>query len=50
MYTYVYYMPLENVCYKILADEKVKDLYLRLLIENGAYKIFLNDELVYKKL
>lgn len=49
MVTYVYYMPYEIHAYKISCNNKLKDLYKRLLIENSVYKIFLNNELIYKR-
>lgn len=48
MVTYVYYMPYDIHAYKISCSDKLKDLYKRLLIENRAYKIFLNNKLIYK--
>lgn len=49
MVTYVYYLPYDIHAYKISCNNKLKDLYKRLLIENNTYKIFLNNELIYKK-
>lgn len=49
MVTYVYYMPYDIHAYKISCNDKIKDLYKRLLIENRAYKIFLNNKLIYIK-
>lgn len=49
MVTYVYYIPYDIHAYKISCNNKLKDLYKHLLIENKAYKIFLNNKLIYKK-
>lgn len=49
MFTYVYYMPGDIHAYKISFPERLKELYKRLLIENKVYKIFLNNELIYKR-
>lgn len=49
MFTFIYYMPNDIHAYKISCNNKLKDLYKRLLIENSVYKIFLNNELIYKK-
>ena len=49
MFTFIYYMPNDINAYKISCNEKIKDLYKRLLIENNTYKIFLNNELIYKR-
>ena len=49
MITYVYYMPCDIHSYKISCNNKLGDLYKRLLIENRAYKIFLNNKLIYRK-
>lgn len=47
MNTLIYYMPNNILAYSITCNDEMLEKYKNLLIENGAYKIFLNDEVIY---
>lgn len=47
MNTFRYYIPNDIHAYIITCNDEMKELYKNLLIENGAYKIMLNNEVIY---
>lgn len=47
MRTLTYNMPNDIYTYVITCPNDLLGMYVRLLIENGAYKIFLNNEVIY---
>lgn len=47
MNTLIYYMPNNIFAYSITCNDDMLETYKNLLIENGSYKIFLNNEVVY---
>ena len=42
-----YYMPNDINAYITTCNNEFLEMYKSLLIENGAYKIFLNNEVIY---
>ena len=47
MTSLTYYMPNDIYAYIITFNNEFLEMYKNLLIENGAYKIFLNNEVIY---
>lgn len=47
MRTLTYNMPNDIHTYVITCPNDLLGMYVRLLIENGAYKILLNNEVIY---
>ena len=49
MRTLTYNMPNNIYTYVITCPNDLLGIYVSLLIENGAYKIFLNNEVIYNE-
>ena len=47
MTTLTYNLPCDTHTYVITCNEEMYELYINLLKENGAYKIILNNEVIY---
>lgn len=47
MNTLTYYLPNDIHAYIITCNDDMLETYKNLLIENGAYKIFINNEVIY---
>ncbi len=47
MNTLTYYLSNDIHAYIITCNNEILEMYKSLLIENGAYKIFLNNEVIY---
>ena len=43
----IYYMPNNIFAYSITCNDELLETYKNILIENGAYKIFLYNEVIY---
>ena len=49
MNTVIYYIPNSIIAYSFTCNDDMLETYKNQLIENGAYKIFLNNELIYNE-
>lgn len=47
MNSLTYYIPNDIHAYIITCNDEMLEMYKSLLIENGAYKIFLDGEVIY---
>lgn len=47
MNTLTYYLPNDIHAYIITCNDDMLETYKNLLIENGSYKIFINNEVIY---